>query len=147
MQKTKKSGLIFLILLNPIIFSLILISCNQEVEKGTIQTDRNEEKQNRLLGALETSGIPVDNSVVLFLPPTSCKACIYGVSDVIDSFPDAFIYYASINENDKIEKLPTQTYVPYDKSILLKKGIMRYYAELIIIRNGEIVETRAISKK
>ncbi len=143
----KKHGHISLILSSLIIFSLIFISCEQAVEKKAAQTNHNSEKQIRLINAFETSGIPVDNSVVLFLPPTSCKACIYGVSDVIDSFPNAFIYYASINENDKIEKLPTQTYIPYDKSTLLKNGIMRYYAELIIIKDGEIVESRAISKK
>jgi len=133
-------GFLIYILCSSIIFSY---GCSTDKSKKTTNTEKSDSKEIRLINFIRQFDIPI-NGTILILQPSKCLSCQPKILNIINTIDDLYILHS------KTEKCmsdnPNHKCISYNQDILLDAGLSQLYSEIIIIKEGKIIEKTPLFK-
>lgn len=102
------------------------------------------EREANFISLCSLLKIPLDNTDVIFMPPTSCRSCQKNILEILHLMPNVYVLHDKIDNCEVVAS--TQKCVGYKRVDVESKGFVKLYSALIKIRNSKVVEYRTLFK-
>lgn len=102
------------------------------------------EREANFISLCSILKIPLGNTDVIFMPPTSCRSCQKNILEILHSMPNVYVLHDKLDKCEVVA--PTQKCVAYKRTDVESKGLVKLYSALIKIRNSKVIEYRILFK-
>ena len=137
-----------------IVFLFTIKSCkrNDTGQNKAIETIQNEmasysnplyDREPELIEVLNHYEVQTGNTTIVLMPPTKCARCKIGAMKVLDTMQNIYVltgdssFYTPHNTSQKL--------IVYDSELIYKKGLDKFYSEIITIKQNKVIRYEALT--
>lgn len=137
-----------------IVFLFTIKSCKrndteQNNATGTIQKELASysnplyDREPELMEVLNHYEVQTGNTTIVLMPPSKCARCKIGALKVLDTMQNIYVltgdssFYTPHNKSQKL--------IIYDSELIYKKGLAKFYSEIITIKQNKVIRYEALT--